>query len=145
MTEIIKPTRANRAWVEVERVDKGGRIHKTKNHVTVTAGSHSAKEMEKVVIPEMAQEFGVSEDRIKFDTYNHDEAPMEVNPRHRGTATRWERPKEATEVKTSEFQKVRTHFNGVELPQTPEELEAYLEEWRERQSFLREQDKRRLW
>lgn len=134
MAEIVVPVRAKEMYVETERVDKYGvrKPSKVRQHITLSDGMYSAKEMERM-IPEVAQEYGVSEDRVKIEAYQKGEAPLEVNPRHRGIPPRMERPKTTHEVKPREFQRVRRVFAGG-LPQTPEEWAAHVAEFEARRN-----------
>lgn len=132
MTEIVNPVRAKALSVEVDRVDKYGKRlpQKTRNHITVGAGMLSGKEMERM-IPEMAQEYGVSEDKIKLETYDNGKAPLEVNPRHRGRQPETHRVKKQTEVVARPFQRVRNVFT-VNCPSSPEEWAVYVAEFEAR-------------
>lgn len=81
--EISPGVRAKVGYIEVKRRDKGGRVVKARDHVLTSQGLFSAKELEKEMI-NIAKEVGASEDQIRIETYNLGEAPIEVNPRHRG-------------------------------------------------------------
>lgn len=109
------PVRAKSAYVEVERKDKYGerKPRKVKQHIDIGAGMFSGKEMEKIAV-EKAKELGVPEDAIKIETYKKGEAPLEVNPRHRGLGHRWsKRPTEATDVTPKKPEiRTRTTFSG---------------------------------
>ena len=83
MTEIVKEVRAKSGYIEGLRMDKAGRINKTKTHQVASNGMHSAKEMESLM-REVAADVGASEDKIRIETYKHGESPLEANPRHRG-------------------------------------------------------------
>lgn len=119
----IVPVRARRGYIETKRYRKDGAVVKAKQHVVGGMGGvYSAKEMEKEM-QRVAAEVGASEDDIRIETYARGEAPVEVNPVHRGLAKRWDRPSRPTEVAPSKpFQRVRTQFTGWSPP-TPEELE----------------------
>lgn len=140
MPEIIgQQVRAKSISIEVPREDKYGQRtpSKVRQHVIPSKGMFSAKEAEKVGA-ELAKELGVSEDTVKIETYKKGEAPLEVNPRHRGTGHHWDkRPSEATEVKQKPFIKLRRVFGGCDLPKTEEEKAAYIAEFEERKkAFL---------
>ena len=92
MTELIDPVRAKTGYLEATRKDKAGRTVKARDHVIVSEGLYSAKEMERAMI-EVAAEVGVDESAIRIETYAKGESPIEVNPRHRGTAKNYEKPK----------------------------------------------------
>lgn len=132
--------RAKSMYVEVEREDKYGnrKPMTTKQHITVSAGMFSGKEMEKMA-QEQAKELGISEDRIKIETYQNGEAPMEANPRHRGFGNRFKKVgDEAVETTPAKAEiRTRTVFQGITLPNTPEELEVYLAEFEARKAALR--------
>lgn len=85
--EIIKETRAKKGYIEVQRQSKYGQNKPTnvKQHIVVSEGMLSSKEMERVM-RDVAADAGVSEDQIRIETYQHGEAPIEANPRHRGTS-----------------------------------------------------------
>lgn len=127
MTEINIPARAKGLYIEGERQDKYGqrKPSKVKLHQFPAKGMYSAKEMEQM-IPEYAQQYGVSEDRVKLETYERGDAPLESNPRHRGGGMRWERPKGTREVEYKDRPiRVRRVFAGG-TPQTPEEWEQHV-------------------
>lgn len=140
MPEIMKRTRAKSMWVEVEREDKYGerKPQKVKQHITISGGLHSGKEMEQLA-KEQAEAYGVSEDKIHIETYKNGESPIEVNPYHRGKAHNWsKRVSEATETTVRERpQRVRTTFGGVDLPKTPEEVQRVIDEFEERKRLMR--------
>lgn len=124
MELITNKVRAKSISIAVDRVDKYGKRvpSKTRNHIVPSAGMFSADEAEKVG-RDMAAELGVDESRVKIDTYRKGESPMEVNPRHRGLGTHWDRrPSQPTEVKHTPFQRIRNIFGGVFIPSTPEEV-----------------------
>lgn len=131
MTEIINPLRAKSAYVEVERADRYGKRkpRKVKQHIVVNGGTMSGKEMEHTAI-EMAKELGVDESKVKIETYAKGEAPVEVNPYHRGMAKNWNKQvSEPTEVIAKKEIRVRRVFNGWSFPKTEEEMAEYLEEF----------------
>ena len=136
MTELItQQVRAKSISIDVDRVDKAGRKPgKSRQHIVPSAGMFSAKEAEKVG-RDMAAELGVSEDRVRIETYRKGEAPLEVNPRHRGLGTHWDkRPSEAREVKASRPLRVRHVFSGG-LPSTPAEWLAYVTDFNKRKEL----------
>lgn len=83
MAEISTGVRAKNGYIEVEKTDKAGRKYKGREHMVASSGMYSGKEMEKVM-REVAADVGASEDQIRIETYQSGEAPIEVNPRHRG-------------------------------------------------------------
>lgn len=83
MTEIVKETRAKSGYIVGERIRKNGTITRTRQHVVVSEGMHSTKEMEKVM-RDVARDVGANENRIVIEAYPHGVAPIEANPRHRG-------------------------------------------------------------
>lgn len=131
MTEIIVPARAKSVSIAVSRVDKVGKRKnaKTRNHIVPLAGMATADEAAKIG-RDMAKDLGVDESRVIVETYRKGEAPMEANPRHRGSAHRWEQPKEQREVAPKSF--VRRLFTGG-IPQTPSEWSAHADEFYARQ------------
>jgi hypothetical protein len=141
MTELnVNPVRAKKLYIEGARQDKYGnrKPAKVRLHEMPMAGTYSAKEAERL-IPEMAERYGVSEDRVKLETYKRGEAPLETNPRHRGLGDRWSRPRGDTvrEIPTGEHSvRVRRVFQGG-IPQTPEEWQAHSDEFYQRQTAQR--------
>jgi hypothetical protein len=124
MTEIVHETRAKSGWIEVKRKDKGGRTVKARDEMITSQGMMTAKEMERE-LETICEEKGYSTDQIRMETFQHGDAPIEANPRHRGLGHRWEkRPTEEVDHKPKVFQKVRTQFTGWSPP-TPEELAAF--------------------
>lgn len=134
MTEIVKPTRAKSVSIQVDRVDKVGKRKnaKTRNHIVPLAGMATTKEAYKIG-RDMAKELGVDESRIRVETYADGKAPMEANPRHRGSAHRWERPSEQREVAPRVFQRIRRVFSGG-MPQTPEEWAQHVADFEARKA-----------
>lgn len=132
----IVPVRAKSGWIEVDRIDNGGRTIKSKAHVVASHGMFSGKEMEGVM-RDVAADLGVSEDRIHVDTYAKGQAPLETNPRHRGLGLRTTAPvKKQTEYIAVKPIKVRATFSGWAAPSTPEEMEAYIAEFNARWKTL---------
>ena len=134
MTELItRKVRAKSVSIAVERVDKVGKRKnaKTRNHIVPLAGMMTGDEAAKMG-RDMAKELGVPEARVNVELYKHGEAPMEVNPRHRGSQPRLHRPTAETEIKPKPFQRVRRLFAGG-IPQTPEEWSAHVAEFHARQ------------
>jgi hypothetical protein len=80
--EIIVPARAEAGYIMVEKTDKAGRRKLVKDEILPSYGAHSAKEMEREMRA-AAQYNGYSEDQIRVQAYEHGEAPMTANPRHR--------------------------------------------------------------
>lgn len=115
MTEIIIPTRAKRGYIETTRVDKGGRTVKAKDHLFVSAGMHSTKEMEQVMI-KVAKDVGASENQIRVESFNKGEALIEANPRHRGYGTRWERSTTERQVGQAKESYQRKAWGGWSAP-----------------------------
>ena len=123
MPEITVPVRAKGLVVEGLRQDKYGKRKPMKiRHTSIlSGGAHSGKEMERM-IPEVAQKFGVSEDKVKLETYAKDEAPLDTNPRHRVEVPNWSRPRgdRIREVVTDRPIRVRRVWQGG-IPKTEEE------------------------
>lgn len=131
----IVPVRAKRGYIETKRYRKDGQIVRSKQHVVGGMGGvYSAKEME-VEMRRVAAEVGASEDDIRIETYERGEAPVEVNPMHRGAPKSFRSTTKAREIVQKPFQRVRTQFTGWSPP-TPEELEA--QGWHEEAAKLRE-------
>ena len=139
--ELIKPTRAKAAYVEVERTDKaGGKPRKVKQHIIAGAGMFSTKEMEREAV-RMADELGVPESRVKVEAYDNDAAPLEVNPRHRGLGNRWTRPTKARLVSAASPHIEHRRVFSVDraLPRTPEEWAEFAADFeRRKQAQLQE-------
>ena len=127
--DILQPIRAKSVSIATERVDKYGkrRNSKTRNHIVPLHGMATAKEAEKIG-RDMANELGVSDDRVIVETYKKGEAPIEANPRHRGWSTRVEQPRKQREIVAPVFQRVRNvfSFGWNPLSATPEEVAAYV-------------------
>ena len=137
MTEIVKPTRAKSVSIAVDRVDKVGKRKnaKTRNHIVPLAGMATTKEAYKIG-RDMAKELGVDESRIRVETYADGKAPMEANPRHRGSQVpRWERPSTQHEVAPRVFQRIRRVFSGG-MPQTPEEWAQHVKDFEARKTAV---------
>ena len=127
----VIPVRAKAGYLEVTRKNKYGKEVAAKDHMVVSEGMHSAKEMEKIMVG-IAHEQGISEDAIRIDTYKAGRAPIESNPRHRGSLPRISRN---TEVKTPQPPgpyKPRRLFTGG-TPRTPEEWQAHVDAFYARQ------------
>ena len=92
MTELIDPVRAKAGYIATTRVDKAGRVVPARDHVVVSKGIYSGKEMERAM-REVAAEVGAPESAIRIETYKKGEAPIEANPRHRGIAHSFEAKK----------------------------------------------------
>lgn len=141
MPELItNQVRAKSIAVKVPREDKYGERNpsEVRQHIIPSKGMFSAKEAEKIGM-ELAKELGVSDDSVVVETYKKGEAPMEVNPRHRGLGHHWDkRPSEPREVKQKVFQKVRTVFAGIDLPKTEEERQALIEEFEARKRMFKD-------
>ncbi len=75
--------RAKSAYIKTKRRTKDGRIVAAKDHMQVSAGMHSAKEMEKFMV-EYADAVGADHSQIVVEAYQNGEAPITANPRHRG-------------------------------------------------------------
>lgn len=133
MAEVVVPLRAKAGYIEVKRRDKGGRIRRAKQHMVVSEGMYSAKEMEGVM-RQVAKEVGASEDQIRIDVYKKGRAPVEANPRHRGRATQFEKRRGV--VQTEQPIRVRTVFTGC--PSTPEEWAEHVAEFERRQAQYKE-------
>ena len=134
MTELItEQVRAKSVSIAVNRVDKVGKRKnaKTRNHIVPLHGMASAKEAEKIG-RDMANELGVSEDRVIVETYKKGQAPMESNPRHRIEVPRWNRPRQVREVVSKPFQVVRRVFSA-NTPKTDAEWQAHVDAFYERQ------------
>lgn len=129
MPEINVSARGKRLYVEVEREDKYGKRKpsKVRQDSMPVAGMYSAKELERM-IPDYAQLHGVPESAVKVEAYEHKDAPLETNPRHRGEGTRWDRPKKTQEVVTNRPIRVRKVFTGG-IPQTEEEWAQHVAEF----------------
>lgn len=124
----IVPVRAKRAYIKQKRFRKDGQVVNAKGHmVSGMGGVYSAKEMEGVM-REVARESGADERDVVIETYARGEAPVEVNPRHRGLAHDFTHKREFDGTLSNQvspqkqFQRVRTQFTGWSPP-TPEELE----------------------
>ena len=142
MELITNKVRAKSISIAVEREDKYGKRKpsKTRNHIVPSAGMFSADEAEKIG-RDMAAELGVDESRVKIDTYRKGEAPLEVNPRHRGLGHHWDRrPSEPTEVVSRKPPLVRRVFGGIFIPKTPEEVAAVEAEFEARKAAYLEQE-----
>lgn len=137
MELITEQVRAKSIYMDVPRVDKGGRVHTVRNHIVPDVGTLTGKEAEKVAL-DMAAELGVDESRMHVETYAKGKAPVSANPRHRGTGHHWNRKRDGyTEVTPSRpFQRVRSTFAGVALPATDEERAAVLAEFEARKAAL---------
>ena len=116
----VIPLRAKVGYIEVERYDKAGRVRKAKDHIVPSEGMHSAKEMEHLM-REVARDVGADESQIRVDVYKQGRAPLEVNPRHRGMATKLERHTGTVGPQPSHE---RRHWGG--MPSTPEEWAAHV-------------------
>lgn len=89
--EISMGVRAKAGYVLVDRVGKDGKVHQAKDHVVVSDGMYSAKELEREMT-RVAESEGLSADRVRIETYDKGETPPnEVNPRHRGLGQRYTR------------------------------------------------------
>lgn len=133
--EINIPTRAKAAYIETERIDKSGRKVKARHHVIASNGMYSGKEIEQEA-SRAAKEMGVSEDNIRIETYKRGEAPLEVNPRHRGFGPRYIRDKEVHDPRSQLAEKEaprtgqgRSLWSGISLPKTEEERQALIAEF----------------
>ena len=136
MTELItEQVRAKSVSIATERVDKYGnrKPSKTRNHIVPLHGMATAKEAERIG-RDMANELGVSEDRVIVETYKKGEAPITANPRHRREVPNWNRPREQREVTPTPFQRVRNLFALAfnPLTATPEEMAAYVADFEAR-------------
>lgn len=110
--ELVKETRAKTGYIEGERRRKDGSIVKTRQHVVVSEGMHSTKEMEKVM-RDVARDVGADESRIRIEAYKHGEAPIEANPRHRGRQPSLERRSDTIrEVKPTQEKPARRVWGG---------------------------------
>ena len=85
--EISTGVRAKAGYIRTKRYNKNGKVVAAKDHMMVSAGMHSAKEMEKLML-ETAEATGADHTQIVVETYQNGEAPMTANPRHRGEYTR---------------------------------------------------------
>ena len=86
MPELITDqVRAKAGWIETTRTDKAGRTVKARDHVVVSAGTMTGKEMEKAM-RDVAREVGANESQIRLSTYAKGESPVDANPRHRDGA-----------------------------------------------------------
>ena len=119
----VIPIRAKAGYIEEKRKDKSGRTVPAKQHMVVSEGMHTAKEMEQIMVG-IAKEVGADESQIRIDTYKQGRAPIEANPRHRTTIPRWERY--VGEVKPREFLRQR-HLWAGGIPQTPDEWRLYID------------------
>lgn len=88
--DFTKETRAKRGWIETTRVRKDGKTVPAKQHMVVSEGMYSTKEMEKVM-QDVAKDVGADSSQIRVEYYNHGDAPIEANPRHRPivSQTQW--------------------------------------------------------
>lgn len=138
MELITDKVRAKSVSIAVERVDKVGkrRNARTRNHIVPLAGMTTGDEAVKIG-RDMAKELGVDESRVNVELYKKGEAPMEANPRHRGSATRWERPSDTREVKPRAFQRIRNVFTS-NTPSTPAEWQAHVDEFYARRARQQE-------
>lgn len=84
MAEVNIPLRAKSGYIAVKRRDKSGRVVDAKDHVVVSEGMFTAAEMEREMI-RVAEQVGADESQIRVEYYEPGQAPIEVNPRHRGT------------------------------------------------------------
>ena len=86
MTELItEQVRAKSGYIATTRRDKAGRLVPARDHVVVSEGVMTAKEMEHAM-RDVAHEVGANENDIRVETYQHGQSPIEANPRHRGGA-----------------------------------------------------------
>ena len=133
--DTTEQVRAKSVSIAVERKSKNpdAKPIKTRQHTVALGGMATAKEAEKIGI-QLAEELGVSEDRIIVDTYKKGEAPIESNPRHRrsGYHSFNKLPSEPTEVKRKPFIRQRHSWSGIELPKSEAEKEAYIAEFEAR-------------
>jgi hypothetical protein len=81
--EIVKEARAKNGYLMTKRRRKDGSVVAAKDHMVASQGMFSAKEMEREM-RHVADDVGASYDQIRIETYQHGEAPIEANPRHRG-------------------------------------------------------------
>ena len=136
--DITNQVRAKSVSIATERTPKGGQNKpvKTRNHIIPLKGMATAKEAEKMGI-DMAKELGVSEDRIIVETYQKGEAPIEANPRHRGSGHHWDnRTSKPMEVIKRPFIRARSLFGGVDLPKNEEEKQLLIAEFEARKALL---------
>ena len=77
--------RAKAGWIETTRLDKAGRTVPARDHVVVSEGLYTAREMERAM-RDVAREVGAPESAIRISTYQRGESPIEANPRHRDGA-----------------------------------------------------------
>ena len=86
MTELItEQVRAKAGYIATTRKDKAGRTVPAKDHMVVSAGMMTGKEMEKAM-RDVARSVGADESQIRIETYAHGQSPIEANPRHRSGA-----------------------------------------------------------
>ena len=112
MTEIIKPTRGKVGYIETRRRDNGGRVVKARDHVVVSKGMFSTKELEREMV-EVAKSVGADESQIRIEAYQDGKAPMEANPRHRGLGNDYQRhPSSAPRAKESRESRPRKYWGG---------------------------------
>lgn len=129
MTELItSPVRAKAGYIEGTRVDKSGRVVKTRDHAVPSKGLYSGKEMEKVM-RDVARDVGADESQIRIETYAKGEAPIEANPIHRGGPKRWERlpDSQAREVRPAAGYDRRV-WGGFDLKEIEARAKAYQEQ-----------------
>lgn len=75
MLEFTKETRAKRGYI----LTPDGK----KDHMVVSEGMFNTKEMERVMA-DVAEDVGADKSDIRVEYYNHGDAPISANPRHRG-------------------------------------------------------------
>lgn len=84
MTEVVTPARAKVGYIATKRYDKAGRVKPAKDAIVPFKGMMTTKEAERVM-RDVAEEHGADPSQIRLESYaDTAEAPMSVNPRHRG-------------------------------------------------------------
>lgn len=77
-------TRAKAGWIATKRYDKGGKVVEGRDALVPMQGMFDTREAERVM-RDVAAEHGADESQIRIEYYDRNrQAPMEVNPRHRG-------------------------------------------------------------
>lgn len=132
--------RAKAIYMEDERTDKAGRVHKVRQHVMPMEGMYSGAEAEHEAI-RMARDLGVDESKMRVETYARGKAPMEANPRHRGLPRAFENRERTKQMVRHDQQdemevRQRHSFSMPGLPRTDEERDAVVAAFEARRAAL---------
>ena len=134
MSEVVIPVRAKVGYIEEKRRRKDGSVVPARQHIVPSYGMYSANEMEGVM-RQVATEVGADESQIRIETYQRGDAPIEANPRHRGTQPRTT-AHHGRPVSAAAPHRTRTLWAGG-TPQTPEEWAAYVADFEARREAQR--------